>query len=545
MAITRSHLSSYDKWHEHNLGQRVNTELVVFRSLSEQFPDCHITRTSMSKCDVLGYASAGFAEATAEHDAGFDAMRVYKPPANGIDKHQLGKLEDTVKFGRWHYTWKTYEYTIYLVQYLNQWAQPVNLVFILSPASPGTVKDGHHSLSDALVFAASRWTEKLHDEIYIFDDSQWTKDKKLFTDVQGCSWDDVILDPATKNHLIQDVQSFFDNQDVYKSLNVPWKRGVIFHGVPGNGKTISLKALINSLSQRHDPIPSLYVKNLYNCASPKYSIKDIFAHARRMAPCLLIFEDLDSLIEDESRSYFLNEVDGLESNDGILMIGSTNHLDRLDPAITKRPSRFDRKYHFKVPDEEQRVAYCRYWSRKFTDSASVDFPDEICQVIATLTEGFSFAYLKELFVASLLELARTATGGETEEVSTASDKVAVTSSNISVTDSIMIEHPEHKSETNDGEKPQIVGETARAAESPATEMRKKEMPLVHVPENVRDNRLLGIATKHARMLLEEMDSTEEGATKKRPEEGKENCQQKALADQMRLLARHNARVSVY
>lgn len=523
MAISPAQMASYDKWHEHNLGQRVNTELVVFRFLSEQFPGCHITRTLMSKCDVLGYASAGFAEATAEHDAGFDAMRVYKPPATRMDKHQLGKLEATVKFGRWHYTWNTNEYAIYLVQYLGKWAQPVDVLFILSPVLPGTVKDGHHSLSDALVLAASRWTKELHDEIYIFDNSQWTKDKKLFADVQGCSWDDVILDPTTKNHLIQDVQSFFDNQDVYKSLNVPWKRGVIFHGVPGNGKTISLKALINSLSQRHDPIPSLYVKNLYHCASPKYSIKDIFSHARKMAPCLLIFEDLDSLIEEESRSYFLNEVDGIESNDGILMIGSTNHLDRLDPAITKRPSRFDRKYHFKVPNKEQRVAYCRYWSRKFTDSATVDFPDEICRVIAALTEGFSFAYLKELFVASLLELARTATGGET------------------VTDSVMIEHPEDESETkHDGEKPQIVGETARAAETLVTEMRKKEMPLVHVPESVRDNRLLGIATKHARMLLEEMDSTEEGTTKEQPEEGKKNGQQKALADQMHLLERQNA-----
>ena len=47
--------------------------------------------------------------------------------------------------------------------------------------------------------------------------------------------------------------------------------------------------------------------------------------ARRTAPCLLLFEDVDSLVKDEVRSYFLNEIDGLENNDGILMIGSTNH----------------------------------------------------------------------------------------------------------------------------------------------------------------------------------------------------------------------------
>jgi transitional endoplasmic reticulum ATPase len=69
----------------------------------------------------------------------------------------------------------------------------------------------------------------------------------------------------------------------------------------------------------------------------------VFEKARAEAPCVLILEDLDSLINDNNRSFFLNQLDGLENNDGLLVIGSTNHYDRLDPAITKRPSRFDRK----------------------------------------------------------------------------------------------------------------------------------------------------------------------------------------------------------
>lgn len=68
-----------------------------------------------------------------------------------------------------------------------------------------------------------------------------------------------------------------------------------------------------------------------------------FAKARAEAPCVLILEDLDSLINDNNRSFFLNQLDGLENNDGLLVIGTTNHFERLDPAITKRPSRFDRK----------------------------------------------------------------------------------------------------------------------------------------------------------------------------------------------------------
>jgi SpoVK/Ycf46/Vps4 family AAA+-type ATPase len=92
-------------------------------------------------------------------------------------------------------------------------------------------------------------------------------------------------------------------------------------------------------------------------------IRWIFQGARRQAPCLLVFEDLDSLITDNNRSFFLNEVDGLEDNDGLLMvrasprkddprgvmlirrkqIATTNHFDKLDPALSNRPSRFDRK----------------------------------------------------------------------------------------------------------------------------------------------------------------------------------------------------------
>jgi transitional endoplasmic reticulum ATPase len=99
-----------------------------------------------------------------------------------------------------------------------------------------------------------------------------------------------------KKNLISDIEGFFDNQALYRQLAVPWKRGVILHGVPGNGKTISIKALINTLNNRPEPIPSLYVKSLDGCQGEKHSIGLIFSHARKMAPCLLIFEDLDSLV---------------------------------------------------------------------------------------------------------------------------------------------------------------------------------------------------------------------------------------------------------
>jgi transitional endoplasmic reticulum ATPase len=82
-----------------------------------------------------------------------------------------------------------------------------------------------------------------------------------------------------------------------------------------------------------------------------------------------------------------------------------SHLDRLDPGISKRPSRFDRKYLFPNPNHEQRVMYAQFWQTKLKDNKDVDFPDRICEAVSSITDGFSFAYMQEAFVASLLAMA--------------------------------------------------------------------------------------------------------------------------------------------
>lgn len=193
---------------------------------------------------------------------------------------------------------------------------------------------------------------------------------------------------------------------------------------------------MHALSHLPSPIPTLYVRSLSSYAGPEYAISSIFHKARQYAPCYLIFEDLDSIVTDDVRSYFLNEVDGLESNNGILMIGSTNHLERLDPGISKRPSRFDRKYFFPNPDEAQRVAYCKFWRKKLDGSEDVEFPQVLDKAIAGITDGFSFAYMQEAFVASLLAIAsQEGEKGQEEEEQDAQEEVEDGSSMGLMTDS--------------------------------------------------------------------------------------------------------------
>lgn len=87
-----------------------------------------------------------------------------------------------------------------------------------------------------------------------------------------------------------------------------------------------------------------------------------------------------------------------------MMIGSTNYQENLDAGITKRPSRFDRKYHFDLPAAPERAQYCEYWCGRLADKA-MDSPLRVCSAIAGITDGFSFAYLQEAFISSLLVVA--------------------------------------------------------------------------------------------------------------------------------------------
>jgi transitional endoplasmic reticulum ATPase len=321
----------------------------------------------------------------------------YLPPARRLDGNP-GGIAQTVAFAKLLYKWNDFEVLLYMVDGrdgMSSWPEVRNNYILTT--------DTHKA--EALIVAAGRWTNELHEEVWVWDGGYWQKSADLYRSVIKASWDAVILDPEMKEAIINDHLSFFNSRDTYEEFKVPWKRGLIYYGPPGNGKTISIKAMMNTLYKQKDPIPTLYVRNFSSWGGPEAAISQIFNLARRTAPCYLIFEDLDSLVTDQVRSYFLNEIDGLKSNDGIFIVGSTNHLERLDPGIAKRPSRFDRLYFFPDPDFKQRVAYCKFWQAKLKDNKSIEFPDKLCEAIADITHDFSFAYIQEAFVASLLVIA--------------------------------------------------------------------------------------------------------------------------------------------
>lgn len=249
-----------------------------------------------------------------------------------------------------------------------------------------------------------------HQEVYVFEEGYWDKSEELYSAIQGATLEGLTLAPGLKEELLRDATTFFSSEASYAEYDIPWKRGLLLTGPPGNGKTHAIKGLINALGKN-----CLYARS-FSCenVSDQRNIRAVFQRARSTAPCVLILEDLDSLITDKNRSFFLNELDGFAENHGILVIATTNHPERLDPAIVERPSRFDRKYLFDLPALAERHTYLRRWHGGLRPELRV--AEDTLDRVAEQTGGFSFAYLKELVVSSTMRWAQDMKPGAMETI---------------------------------------------------------------------------------------------------------------------------------
>ena len=270
------------------------------------------------------------------------------------------------------------------------------------------------AVARSFLSAISKWSMEVRGEVLVFDSGHWHKDEYLFEDIKNATFENLILRGTLKQEIRDDLVQFFASRDLYEEHDVPWKRGILFVGPAGNGKTHTVKALINSLNQ-----PCLYVKSFrapQTHGADEFNIRVVFDRARRTAPCVLVLEDLDSLITSENRSFFLNELDGFASNIGIVTLATTNHPERLDPSILDRPSRFDRKYPFDLPEQPERTAYITMWNDSL--KPNLQLSQEGIAKISELSDSFSFAYLKELFLSSKMRWIANPQQGTMEAVMT-------------------------------------------------------------------------------------------------------------------------------
>ncbi|MCA9667969.1 MAG: AAA family ATPase [Myxococcales bacterium] len=263
------------------------------------------------------------------------------------------------------------------------------------PETYGFVVADDEATADAFLAAVFEHAAEVRGEVLVFEDGYWDKDADLYHAMRATHLDDLVLPGALRESMRDDLLAFVAARDRYARYGVPWKRGVLLSGPPGNGKTMCVKGISNALG-----LPCLYVKSLKaEHVTDHHCIQQVFRRARRAAPCLLILEDIDSLITDDNRAFFLNELDGFAENDGLITLATTNHEERLDPALLERPSRFDRRYTFVLPALAERRRYLALWNERLDEA--LRFDGETVEWLGEQTEGFSFAYLKELVLSVL------------------------------------------------------------------------------------------------------------------------------------------------
>ncbi|HSU79819.1 MAG TPA: AAA family ATPase [Candidatus Angelobacter sp.] len=238
------------------------------------------------------------------------------------------------------------------------------------------------------IFKALRRVHK--NQLTVFIDTEDDVERERISITSTVNREDVFMEEQLKTEVFRSIDEFFqDGRDFFTKYNIPYKRGILLYGNPGNGKTTLVKSIAGSISA-----PVAYWQITEHTSS--YSIKEVFTAVNKMAPMVLVIEDIDSMPESV-RSVFLNTLDGATSKEGVFLIGTTNYPEKIDPALINRAGRFDRAYEIKQPHFDLRYAYLQ--KRKLSQLIG----EEDVLRVAKLSDGFSIAQLNELYTSIALQ----------------------------------------------------------------------------------------------------------------------------------------------
>ncbi|MDZ8025315.1 MAG: AAA family ATPase [Nostoc sp. DedQUE11] len=187
--------------------------------------------------------------------------------------------------------------------------------------------------------------------------------------------------------------------DLLVKLGLEPPRGVLLVGPPGTGKTLTARVLAEELELNYIAINGPEVMSKYY-GEAEARLRSIFEKATRSAPCLIFIDEIDSLAPDRSQvegevekrlvAQLLGLMDGFAKTEGVLVLAATNRPDYLDPAL-RRPGRFDREVHFRVPDRDGRLEILTILTSAMPLDTSVNLG-----AIADLAVGFVGADIKAL-----------------------------------------------------------------------------------------------------------------------------------------------------
>jgi transitional endoplasmic reticulum ATPase len=221
--------------------------------------------------------------------------------------------------------------------------------------------------------------------------------REVFVEVPDVGWDDVGGLEEIKRELIETVQWPLQHAELFKIAATRPAKGILLTGPPGTGKTLLAKALaheskVNFISVKGPELLSQWV------GVSEKGVREVFRKARQASPCILFFDEIDSLVPVRGStgdsgvtqrvvSQFLAELDGIEELKGVVVLGATNRRDILDPAIL-RPGRFDLLLELPMPEKTCRLAILEIHMRGKPLAKGLSL-----QALAEATEGCSGADL--------------------------------------------------------------------------------------------------------------------------------------------------------
>ncbi|XP_065906022.1 transitional endoplasmic reticulum ATPase-like [Dysidea avara] len=226
--------------------------------------------------------------------------------------------------------------------------------------------------------------------------------RETVVEVPTVTWDDIGGLEEVKRELQELVQYPVEHPEKFLQFGMTPSKGVLFYGPPGCGKTLLAKAIANECQSNFISIKGPELLTMWFGES-EANVRDVFDKARQAAPCVLFFDELDSIAKsrggnagdgggaaDRVINQVLTEMDGMTNKKNVFIIGATNRPDIIDPAIL-RPGRLDQLMYIPLPDEASRNSILKATLRKSPVSPAIDLP-----YIGRVTKGFSGADLTEI-----------------------------------------------------------------------------------------------------------------------------------------------------
>jgi len=227
--------------------------------------------------------------------------------------------------------------------------------------------------------------------------------RETVVEIPNITWEDIGGLTKIKKELQETVQYPVEHPEEFNKFGMSPSRGVLFYGPPGCGKTLMAKAIANECQANFISVKGPELLTMWFGES-EANVRNIFQKARQASPCVLFFDELDSIAQkrsdggggygnkagDRVMNQLLTEMDGMSSKKNVFIIGATNRPDIIDSALM-RPGRLDQLIYIPMPDEKSRKSILLACMRKTPISPSVNL-----DYLAKFTKGFTGADLTEI-----------------------------------------------------------------------------------------------------------------------------------------------------